>query len=144
MNNETLTAIAHVTREATCPHCHIFSQMEMHRRDGCNHRCWVCPSCNQIVAHKAIVNSDIGGHWIPKAFMPYVNTDDLPVYTPDGEQVPKCVLCGQRGAELHHFAPRSFFGDECEQWPKAYLCREHHMQWHDRVTPGLVRKMGEK
>ncbi len=46
--------------------------------------------------------------------------------------------CGQLiVCQLHHMAPRKFFGDECEQWTMVYLCTACHARWHAIVTPGL-------
>lgn len=44
---------------------------------------------------------------------------------------------GLKPCELHHLAPRAFLGDECDQWPTAWLCKMCHERWHSRVTPGL-------
>lgn len=53
----------------------------------------------------------------------------------------RCVKCGDRNCELHHWAPRAIFGkDECEQWPQDYLCKACHDRWHRLVTPQLVRE----
>lgn len=42
-----------------------------------------------------------------------------------------CERCGARGVEVHHTAPREWFGDTlCEQWPTQNLCRECHALWH--------------
>ena len=52
----------------------------------------------------------------------------------------RCVVCGARGAEMHHWAPRAIFGkDECEQWPKDFLCKSCHDLWHLKVTPSYDR-----
>lgn len=51
----------------------------------------------------------------------------------------RCARCGNRGAELHHWAPRALFGDECNNWPQDYLCSECHAAWHKVVTPQLVK-----
>ena len=56
---------------------------------------------------------------------------------------PECahLLCDRTDTELHHFMPVSFAdqlpdGDDPENWPKAWLCVEHHrFQWHAIVTP---------
>ena len=52
----------------------------------------------------------------------------------------KCAVCGNKDVELHHFAPYHLFGSEAERWPTAYLCRFHHKQWHDLVTPNMCNK----
>lgn len=51
-----------------------------------------------------------------------------------------CAVCGSSDVELHHFAPTHLFGSESDKWPKAYLCRKHHKQWHDLVTPNMCVK----
>lgn len=49
-----------------------------------------------------------------------------------------CERCGKwASCEVHHIAPRVFFGDDCEAWPTVYLCRVCHEAWHTAVTPGL-------
>jgi protein-arginine kinase activator protein McsA len=51
----------------------------------------------------------------------------------------RCVVCGDRDCELHHWSPRAIFGAECENWPKDYLCKSCHAKWHKIVTPQLVK-----
>lgn len=51
-----------------------------------------------------------------------------------------CHVCGDKDVELHHIAPRHLFGSECELWPTVYLCKKHHKQWHDLVTPNMCNK----
>jgi hypothetical protein len=51
----------------------------------------------------------------------------------------RCARCGRRGAEEHHWSPRAIFGkDEAETWPKDFLCKACHDEWHLKVTPQLV------
>ena len=45
--------------------------------------------------------------------------------------------CGSDDVELNHFAPRAIFREEADDWPTAYLCRKHHQEWGQRVTPSL-------
>ncbi len=46
----------------------------------------------------------------------------------------RCVKCGDRKAELHHWAPKEIFGDvEAERWPKDYLCVPCHIAWHEKI-----------
>lgn len=55
----------------------------------------------------------------------------------DYSQARQCVICGQPGAELHHFAPQALaelFGEDWQRWPTADLCPYHHQQWHSIVT----------
>ena len=50
--------------------------------------------------------------------------------------------CHARDLEYHHFAPKALFLDH-ELWPKKWLCRDHHQEWHSVTTPGLVHDYGE-
>jgi hypothetical protein len=50
--------------------------------------------------------------------------------------------CPNTDVEYHHFGPKSYFVD-FDKWPTAWLCREHHNNWHEEVTPGLVHDYGE-
>lgn len=55
----------------------------------------------------------------------------------DNSKLVQCAVCGESGAQLHHFAPQSMidhFGSEWGRWPTAYLCAEHHRLWHEVVT----------
>jgi hypothetical protein len=45
--------------------------------------------------------------------------------------------CGSDDVELNHFAPRAIFGTQADEWPTAFLCRKHHQEWGQRVTPQL-------
>lgn len=45
-----------------------------------------------------------------------------------------CERCGSTdGVELHHWAPREFFGDEADAWPTGWLCTACHARWHDAM-----------
>lgn len=93
---------------------------------------WQCLTCNNHVPDR---KSRI---WIPH--------DELLAHAQDPELLPvardlsvevRCSRCGCRGAELHHWAPRHLFGDDADKWPKDYLCKSCHDEWHDLVTPGV-------
>jgi hypothetical protein len=51
-------------------------------------------------------------------------------------EVRECEYLGcSDPAELHHFAPRNWFGwDEAENWPMSWLCPAHHREWHRRMN----------
>lgn len=51
-----------------------------------------------------------------------------------------CEVCGKPGTEVHHFAPRHLFGDECEKWPQSNLCKSCHDRWHATVTPNMSKR----
>lgn len=40
--------------------------------------------------------------------------------------------CDREGVEDHHFAPQAIFPD-ADDWPRALLCVEHHIEWHRRM-----------
>lgn len=61
----------------------------------------------------------------------------LPTILPDLFR--RCVVCGNRYAEEHHWFPRGIAGKEAEKWPKDYLCVDCHRRWHISVTPELVK-----
>jgi hypothetical protein len=45
------------------------------------------------------------------------------------------IGCTNTGTEFHHFAPRHLF-DNSDDWPVAWLCREHHREWHEKTLTG--------
>lgn len=58
------------------------------------------------------------------------------------EQSEPCAVsgCQNRDTEYHHFAPRHLFGEHADSYPGAYLCKEHHKNWHDIVTPNMSKR----
>lgn len=65
---------------------------------------------------------------------PGLSPDDIPIdedYCQEFNYT--CEVCGKKGAEIHHWAPRGLFGDEADDWPVSLLCRECHMKWHNRI-----------
>ncbi len=64
----------------------------------------------------------------------------LPVVV-TAEPNPPCAVCGEQPTTNHHWLPRHIAkaaGLVADDWPQAYLCHKHHMEWHRHVTPGLV------
>lgn len=55
-------------------------------------------------------------------------------------EIRKCEVCGAEGAEVHHWAPRSIFGDEAERWPTSLLCVPCHSKWHSLLTLPIIRQ----
>ncbi len=54
---------------------------------------------------------------------------------PNRRSRPICAVCGVEGAEAHHWAPKSVFGEiESDDWPISYLCQKHHAEWHQRMN----------
>lgn len=74
-------------------------------------------------------------------YLPHTKVGDLqfiPLFNDYAAKNPSCVVCGKReGTELHHFAPRHIFAD-AEQWPQAYLCKDHHREWHIRMAAHVI------
>jgi len=67
--------------------------------------------------------------------------EKLPILEDYRTYAEPCAVCKQQvGTEYHHVAPRYLFGAECENWPGVWLCREHHKEWHDKVTPDMSRR----
>ncbi len=64
--------------------------------------------------------------WVPHTGL---TLETIPVVEDHRLEVPPCRRCGQRGAELHHFAPQALF-DDADLWPQDWLCRSCHIQWH--------------
>lgn len=64
---------------------------------------------------------------------------DLPVIRDHRGYLAICAVigCGSDDVELNHFAPRAIFGKDADDWPTAFLCRRHHREWGQRVTPSL-------
>jgi hypothetical protein len=85
------------------------------------------------------VESKLGGIWIPKETLVANGVDLSLVRVVEVLEAPRCARCGARGAEEHHWAPRAIFGKEsADDWPKDFLCKACHDEWHRRVTPQLV------
>lgn len=74
------------------------------------------------------------GQYVGKKLITGIDIDTLPVFADYSLNNEPCAVCGARGTELHHWAPKELFPDDFEQWPKAYLCPKHHQEWHNRIT----------
>jgi hypothetical protein len=57
------------------------------------------------------------------------DNDHLPIVRDNRNHDRVCAVCGEVGAEYHHWAPRSLFAD-ADSWPISLLCPTHHRQWH--------------
>lgn len=69
-----------------------------------------------------------------------IDIETIPINRDDRREV--CAVCGQLGAQEHHWAPWHLFGDEADKWPKSYLCQKHHTEWHRTVTPEMSKVKG--
>lgn len=94
---------------------------------------WFCSRCSKIQPAKH------GGHYIGKEELKrFLSSDEtslsqIPIH--EIKDAPRCERCGERGAELHHWAPKEIFGEEeAELWPKDYLCPTCHRDWHGKIN----------
>lgn len=99
---------------------------------------WMCRTCTGYAHQKN------GGIWISRhrLLLAGVVLESLPfaseIFITGTNRA--CEHCGSIGpTERHHWAPRALFAD-ADSWPRAELCRACHMEWHRRVTPGLVHQ----
>lgn len=69
---------------------------------------------------------------------------DLPLIEDYAGLYARCIVrgCGSDEVEWHHFGPQAIFGDEADKWGIVALCRRHHQEWGERVTPGLNPRRG--
>lgn len=73
--------------------------------------------------------------WVSHRELRGLDIDSLPVGRDDTMFNPPCQVCGDFGAEVHHWAPREVFGPvEPDHWPTSYLCRACHEEWHKRIA----------
>ena len=49
-----------------------------------------------------------------------------------GLPIARCLVRVERGNAL--------FGADADAWPKDYLCRPCHEEWHESVTPQLLAR----
>lgn len=80
-------------------------------------------------------NARGNGQYISKKKLPpNIDIETLPIFANYLDNSEPCAVCGDVGAELHHWAPKELFPESFEQWPQSYLCPEHHNEWHRAVT----------
>jgi hypothetical protein len=77
------------------------------------------------------------GQWVSHKVVPPEVTESLVILDNFVTQMPVCEVCGAPGVELHHWAPKELFPETYERWPKSYLCKKHHDEWHQAVTNPL-------
>lgn len=111
----------------------VLHQLVQH--NGAQTFVWCCSQCQQ--------NNPFGGeYYIAKekvqSYLTLEQIEKLPVQMFVAEH--RCVVCGERTCELHHWAPKGIFGKDASLWPTDYLCKIHHDLWHQTVTPQLVIK----
>lgn len=93
---------------------------------------------NPMVKGQCVTCGKLSANFAPKASVRDVNA--LPVFR-DHRTGRPCERCNATdGVELHHWAPRHLFDDECDLWPTSWLCPRCHQRWHVIVTPGMSRR----
>ena len=120
-----------------CPRCARDTRQEISCRlsaSAAEYFGWWCLECNWWTPRK-----DSSAIWIPKEMLVARGVDLSLVRVVERMDQPRCAKCGVRGAEEHHWAPQAMFGKaEADRWPKDYLCKPCHDEWHLKVTPQLV------
>lgn len=126
-------------KSGECKNCKVNRKWILHRQifnNGSENFLWVCANCNKR-------NPDSGFQFYIPSELVRQNLsseamDALPTFMPAAYC--RCQRCGNREAELHHWAPKAIFGkSEAERWPCDYLCKDCHDQWHRLVTPQIVQ-----
>ncbi|HET7128947.1 MAG TPA: hypothetical protein VFJ93_07725 [Gaiellaceae bacterium] len=93
---------------------------------------WSCERCDYVSSPIPDYVSRAAG----------IEIAQLPIVIDYAGQFGRCIVrgCESDDVELNHFGPRAIFGAEAENWPMGYLCRRHHREWGERVTPQLNRR----
>lgn len=124
------------SREYPCRVCNRVTRQELSVQVSTNkykHVGWHCQNCRRWQ-----LSDDGRSLWLSHKDIG-IDVDTLPIASVSDPH-PCCVTdCRDTGTELHHFAPRAIYGDDCDKHPTAYYCRKHHREWHERVTPQLCR-----
>ncbi len=122
------------TKQGVCLQCKTTTVFILYRQvfmNGSDHFLWKCKVCDRK-------NPDNKALFISREtveeYLDANQIDQLPVLMP--ELYTRCAVCGSRGAELHHWAPKALF-DDYDKWPKDFLCKACHDRWHSVVTPQL-------
>jgi hypothetical protein len=128
------------------PVCHACGGTALLRRqiaaNSVSQVAWYCERCRQWAEKPVrwIGHDDAGAILAPHLKV----IDDLPVVTDYRTQEYACAVCGELGAEYHHWMPQTL-ARHVEVWPDwqhwgqltVYLCRKHHKLWHRLVTPWM-------
>ena len=66
-----------------------------------------------------------------------IRISDIPLIANEAKIECQVVGCDEPGVQWHHWAPRSIWGEQADDWPGALLCRTHHAEWHKRTGVAL-------
>jgi len=124
-------------RNRPCQRCAQVTRQEISCQVNANgSECfgWWCLVCEGWTERR-----DSTGYWIAKEELARIGIDFTALRVVRQLDQPRCARCGARGAEEHHWAPQGIFGkQEADRWPKDFLCKVCHDEWHRMVTPELV------
>lgn len=143
-----------------CSNCKCAKAVKLTRQittSGITQAFWYCYSCErfaiagQFASHEHCyeVFAYLAYRYPNRAWPKSI--DELPLLS-DRSNVTPCVICGAPG-EFNHWMPQAHRNhpDVTNDWPAwrqfgEYLCRKHHMIWHERQAPlgGLANVSGAK
>jgi ribosomal protein L37AE/L43A len=127
---------ARADQQSICPHVVARRSFVVNRlSSGERHIWWRCDDCQ--------INLLGPGYWVPYEYLEAqgIDIDSLVIVEDATRRRPPCRVCGARGTELHHWAPRHLFGSESDLWPTDYLCVGCHRRWHHLVERTPLAKM---
>ena len=131
-----------MTTQPECKRCkssHNVKLRKQYAASGAIQIMWYCLSCDRVAdSQNAFISKSTVQYWIKSGKLKLSNIEDIPT-AHDYRETAVCAVCGQPGAEYHHWLPQAFADDveNHSQWPGAYLCKKHHDEWHEIVTPYL-------
>src|SRR5574343_876621 len=115
-------------KKGQCVPCKAETRFVLHRQftgSGAESFVWVCGACQTRNPDRS------PRHFISREQVKNHVTDEqienLPTIMPRLSN--RCAKCGNRGTELHHWAPRAIFGTDADNWPTDYLCKDCHDHW---------------
>lgn len=123
-----------------CKRCKKNDAIKLRRQfaaNGMMQFMWYCTRCNHVADNqKPFVKKSLVQSWLDTGKIP--SLDSIQIVN-DYRINAVCCVCGDFGAEYHHWLPQCFGSlvDDHSQWPGGYLCKKHHDIWHEIVTPYL-------
>lgn len=144
--------------EHSCPHCGLsaWGAIEYVAANGISHYRCGCMECdNEVVAWPDSVPEALPGmsdcrvgerYDLTKEFalsQGIMKTIHSPASPLSDTQFPGpvCRVCGDPFVEMHHYAPKEFFGSsESDAFGTVPLCTKHHDRWHQVINDHMRRK----
>lgn len=126
----------------TCKRCNKRKSVKLRRQingGGSIVYMWYCTDCDHVADNKKpFIKKDLVQSWIDSGRIP--SFEAIPIAN-DYSVNRTCEVCGDNGAELHHWFPqaiaRALDISDHSSWPTSYLCKPCHDLWHTAVTPYL-------